>query len=294
LALAARMVGKPVAAVAASVTALHGLCGQSHAAAIRHAAAVACGEPVPETDATEWERRLAGERIAEHLRALFMAAAPPAPAAVKALRAALAAAQRIARDGVADDIAGLADALAETGLLDAPSPHAAAAVDALTAADDLAVIAGLDADTAFHRAPALPDRVPQTGPAARCGWTAADPIAARAARCAEIHDAVARLVGSAAPGWITARALGEGVGYAAVESPRGRLHYQLALGAGDTLREVRVLAPTEWNFHPAGPLAQALVGLRPVGDPAATIARHVADFDPCVGFRISITEAANA
>jgi hypothetical protein len=38
--------------------------------------------------------------------------------------------------------------------------------------------------------------------------------------------------------------------------------------------DARVLAPTEWNFHPNGPLVQALTGARVTPD---TIAQRAAD-----------------
>ena len=55
-------------------------------------------------------------------------------------------------------------------------------------------------------------------------------------------------------------------GYASVESPRGRLYYFAVVQGDGRLRDARVVAPTEWNFHPDGPFARALVGFRPEGD----------------------------
>lgn len=77
-------------------------------------------------------------------------------------------------------------------------------------------------------------------------------------------------------------ALGDGVGLAWAEMSRGLLVHAVRLqqgGAGAVVDQGRVLAPTEWNFHPAGGLAQALA------DPACgpTEARAaVAALDPCV------------
>jgi len=59
-------------------------------------------------------------------------------------------------------------------------------------------------------------------------------------------------------------------------------------GTGEAARTeaYRVLAPTEWNFHPRGVLAQALSALR--GPQAADNARTLAvAFDPCVEFTVN-------
>jgi uptake hydrogenase large subunit len=66
------------------------------------------------------------------------------------------------------------------------------------------------------------------------------------------------------------------------------------LGADQELLEARVLAPTEWNFHPDGPLARVLTGFRPGRDAAAAITRRAAAFDPCVALRVAIESAAHA
>jgi hypothetical protein len=58
--------------------------------------------------------------------------------------------------------------------------------------------------------------------------------------------------------------------------------------------DCRVLAPTEWNFHPQGALAQALSALRG-DDAAAQAARAAVAFDPCVEFSVQPTrEPAHA
>jgi hypothetical protein len=276
------------------MAALHGLCGQSHAVAV-HAAAAAQGRTLPPAATGRWVIRLAGERLGEHLRSLFLAeGANPDPAV---LRAAIGIGQRMARSGTVapEDAVQLEAVLAALGVSAAEVSEAASPpqpVDALTRADDSAVIAALAADTGFIRAPHLPGRAPETGPAARRSVSAADPAAARAARLAEIRDAAARLLdtGSSAD-WISADGAGSHTGYAAVESPRGRLYYRLVLNQDQQLADARVLAPTEWNFHPDGPLARALIGARPGPDPAAAITRRAAAFDPCVALRVVIENA---
>lgn len=106
---------------------------------------------------------------------------------------------------------------------------------------------------------------------------------------------VARLVELlrlAAPGgeaWLDAGALTlpDGSGLAWCEMARGLLLHRVRLAEGPqglVVADARVLAPTEWNFHPEGTLAQALRALDPRDTAAA--ARLAVAFDPCVAFTI--------
>jgi hypothetical protein len=54
----------------------------------------------------------------------------------------------------------------------------------------------------------------------------------------------------------------------------------------------RVLAPTEWNFHPQGVVAQciaALDGSQPAEDTERRVRLLMAAFDPCVPFDVMHT-----
>lgn len=79
-----------------------------------------------------------------------------------------------------------------------------------------------------------------------------------------------------------ALALGDGVGLAWTEMSRGVLVHAVRLrqtSAGVVVDQGRVLAPTEWNFHPAGTLSRLL------SDPDCSLASAraaVAALDPCV------------
>ncbi len=74
--------------------------------------------------------------------------------------------------------------------------------------------------------------------------------------------------------------LGHGQALAWVEMARGLLLHWVQVDAAGGVEDYRVVAPTEWNFHPQGALARALAALPP-GDvqAARTLA---AAFDPCV------------
>nr|WP_294527039.1 hypothetical protein [uncultured Rhodopila sp.] len=332
--LASAMIGRPVPVVADAMAALHGLCGQSHAAAVHFAAAAAIGASLSRSEASGWMIRLAGERLAEHLRSLILHgdADDRCGEDLAVVRGAIAAGQAAARSGIVHPDgrsqllvmahgprpivmagAALPRVLGRTPSTPLPGsapqgvdggPSAAMTektncADALSPADDAAIIAALAADTGFIRAPHLPGRVPETGPAARQGLSAAEPDAAAEARVTEIRHAAALLVdpGAASPDeWIMAGRAGPNTGYAAVETPRGRLYYRLVLDADGKLQDARVLAPTEWNFHPAGPLVRALTGFRPGPGPdaVAAITRRAAAFDPCVALRVSVESAADA
>ncbi|OHC74533.1 MAG: hypothetical protein A3H24_04190 [Rhodoferax sp. RIFCSPLOWO2_12_FULL_60_11] len=74
--------------------------------------------------------------------------------------------------------------------------------------------------------------------------------------------------------------LGPGQALAWCEMARGLLLHWVQLDAQGAVQDYRVVAPTEWNFHPDGALARALAAL-PASDTlaASTLA---AAFDPCV------------
>jgi hypothetical protein len=78
-------------------------------------------------------------------------------------------------------------------------------------------------------------------------------------------------------------------GLGVAEAARGRLYHRVVVRDG-TISRYRLLAPTEWNFHPRGPAAQALGSIK-IDDPA--VARQQADLlihaiDPCVAYEIHI------
>lgn len=298
--LASAFAGRSAAEVAAAVGMIHGLCGRSHAAGIRFAHAAATGETIGEAERSEWVLRLAAERLGEHLRGVVGAAAGEAARAVATGAAAVARTGRI--DG--ERMAAIAAGLAALGIADGGPASAAPAgpVDALGPADDDDVVAALARDPGFVRTPRLKGRAPETGPAARMGSSAVDPGAARAARQTEIAAAAGLLAlaaagGSAAPAVnavVRSGRVGPHSGFAAVETPRGCLHTLLTVQGDGRLSSIRVLAPTEWNFHPDGPLARCLIGWRPEGGLPDAILTRAAAFDPCVRFSAAVGEARDA
>lgn len=85
-----------------------------------------------------------------------------------------------------------------------------------------------------------------------------------------------------------------GTGVAQTEAARGCLMHRVEV-AGGLVRDYRILAPTEWNFHPRGLVYRALLGAT-VGDADSARARidaflHVVD--PCVDYRLILERAEN-
>lgn len=78
-----------------------------------------------------------------------------------------------------------------------------------------------------------------------------------------------------------------GSGLGVVEAARGRLIHRACV-AGEAIQRYQILAPTEWNFHPAGLVAEGLLGL-PGGD-ESSLRRQARLFinavDPCVDYGI--------
>ena len=105
--------------------------------------------------------------------------------------------------------------------------------------------------------------------------------------------------GQGGAAWLGHGALqtGERQGLAWVEMARGLLVHQVEIGAaGDNPKVLacRVLAPTEWNFHPQGEVARRVAALD-AGVPASLLVPQVgllmAAFDPCVPFQIEAAQA---
>lgn len=99
--------------------------------------------------------------------------------------------------------------------------------------------------------------------------------------------------GASGAGWLSlgAATLSAAEGIAWVEMARGLLVHYVTLEPAVLEHRVaryRVLAPTEWNFHPQGAVAQALESLD--GGEAGLVARQVAAimaaYDPCVRFEV--------
>jgi hypothetical protein len=328
----ALFVNRPGDEIPALVGRLHSLCGLSHATAAAMAVAAARGEDATAVAVSRFDGLLA-ERLGEHLRSTFLGPAGTPPGEVPRemladLRAVLAATRELAAAGsepipaatrraaIGRARAGLERlglGLDRAGRLDMPPASWAAGVverfgaasgdrhlapDPLTAADDETVIAALAADpTGFAAAPRLAHRRAETGPLARAGG--GERIVARLGEIAgagRLLDARSQTRTRALDAWVRAASIDSRTGYAAVESPRGRLHHLVRLDGIGRVAFYAILAPTEWNFGADGPFVATIRANRPTADDAgrAQVERIAAAFDPCVGFAVSVEERGRA
>ena len=161
------------------------------------------------------------------------------------------------------------------------------------------------AEPAFCAAPTWQDAPAETGALARAGnrslldaWIARRGRGAGArllARLLELAELPQRLRAEPDRGRrarvVRSWALEENAGMAGVETSRGLLIHVVRLKEGK-VADYRIIAPTEWNFHPAGPLAQALAGLGTgVGAGLEAAARLVSQsLDPCVAYGVELLE----
>jgi hypothetical protein len=89
-----------------------------------------------------------------------------------------------------------------------------------------------------------------------------------------------------------ALSLGPGLGLGWVENARGLLVHAVHI-AHDRLANYRIVAPTEWNFHPRGALASALLGatVGSAGQAVALAEQVVGSLDPCVACQVEVSHA---
>lgn len=170
----------------------------------------------------------------------------------------------------------------------------------LNAANAAEFAAALDADADFERLPQFDGRPAETGAIAR--MQAVPLVAALAAAYGRsiLVRFVARLTelarlasGRLAPlpllGRI-ARGAGQGIGW--VETARGLLVHAIELD-GPRVKRYRIVAPTEWNFHPRGALAAGLAGAYAASEIDLRRRAHwlAKALDPCVAYRVEIAHA---
>lgn len=152
-------------------------------------------------------------------------------------------------------------------------------------------------DPAFAAAPLRDDAPAECGPLARgighpalAALARRDRVAARAfARLAEFMQL---LRDDSCTGQLESSAPGPGCGAAAAEMARGLLTHAVRLEDGRVVQYV-IVAPTEWNFHSAGPLFDTLDG-RPVRDADGAhraLSLAAATLDPCVTLEVRLQDA---
>ena len=81
----------------------------------------------------------------------------------------------------------------------------------------------------------------------------------------------------------------EGTGLAQIKAARGCLVHAARIGDGKVLT-YRIVAPTEWNFHPRGAAARGLCRLEAKSDEALKMQASllIDAIDPCVGYDLRV------
>lgn len=312
--------GRTPADAARIVGLLFSLCGRAQGIACAAACEAAAG--MPPGEAAERERTVMAEMAREHAwRLLVDWSATPDPAALAHVTRALSGPaasevldtvlrEKVLGEPVARwqrrDAAGLAAWVAA-----AATPVAAAFAGLPRVAEaepcgflpplpelsdaDLASLANLALnDVEFTARPHWQGAAAETGPLARrqhqplmAAWLAASGRGAAArmlARLLEFAAMPARLA-TAGDVWVRALPVAADTGIAAVETSRGLLLHVARLEAG-RIAAYRIVAPTEWNFHPHGPIRHALLAAK---DAAGA---HLAaqSLDACVDFRLTVLD----
>ncbi|MCC6609034.1 MAG: nickel-dependent hydrogenase large subunit [Burkholderiales bacterium] len=323
------LAGRTVDEAVAMVPRLFSLCGRSQAVAAALACEAAAGQVHDARILSEREGAVRSEAVQEVLRRMLLdwprlaGMAPDAAALGDARRAltgdAVRAIVKARIVGAGSDWAVLDDAASGDRWLEAAAtpvaalirrsaaerPALAASEVALLPADGEAVAraigVALAADAAFERAPSWRGAPAETGALARMRmqpWVAA--VAARSGRSALARLAArgaelgAQVRPDAPPRARVAGAvpIAPGAGLGWVETARGLLVHAVEIAAG-TVRRYRIVAPTEWNFHPRGALAAGLAGVAAAGEGELRRLVHLAveSLDPCVAYRVEVSQA---
>ncbi len=168
---------------------------------------------------------------------------------------------------------------------------------------DLSARLAADREGAYVARPDSAGRVYETGPLARQSWQpvvaaqigAFGPglLARMVARLAELASCLQEmdnLVHSLDSDLAPAACLVDGAGLGLVEAARGLLAHRVELEGG-RVRRYQIVAPTEWNFHPDGPLARGLRGVEATSDVVERANLLACALDPCVACAITLEHA---
>lgn len=189
-------------------------------------------------------------------------------------------------------------ALGRSAVVQLPQLDAAAAASAL--AQHIA------ADSRFAGTPQWGDAPAETGVLARTaglplirealaerGNTVGVRLLARFVELALLDRRLDRLSrGDIDQAWTGAAAIAPAIGLSATETARGMLLHYVEL-QGEQVARYRIVAPTEWNFHPHGAFVQGVRGAEAGSEQAAQqAARLMAHaLDPCVAYRVRVIHA---
>lgn len=268
---------------------LFALCGQAQARAARLAYAAARGEEcLPEIDPN-----VQREVLREHAWRCLLDLPPLL--GETALQQEFISALKYLADGNRDELRALLTRpdIAKLRLLltqtDAPPFPASRLLPILNAKNSLAEWPRLSAE--FSRLPTWHGQTAETGAFARQAQKNANPTAHLSARWqARFDELIEWATGNeqiGAGGTVSASPVESCIGRAVIETARGLLMHEITLD-GEHIADYQIVAPTEWNFHPGGTLADHLLG-QEIGNRAGlqqSITRAVAALDPCVPWEL--------
>lgn len=167
------------------------------------------------------------------------------------------------------------------------------------------LLPGLENDPDFALRPHWRGQVMETGALARMrshpllagllqgdGATVLARLLARLVELVELTKTL-RVPGGESSGWVQGAALRHGTGLAWVQTARGLLVHRVEMDDGGTVQDYRIVAPTEWNFHPAGACVHGLTGRTAASAEEASRCAElmVQALDPCVAYQIEIIHA---
>lgn len=133
---------------------------------------------------------------------------------------------------------------------------------------------------------------PDLGPLLRhCGLSVVSLYAARLVAVAQTLDRMVRHCQALAAADPRPDPIfnGGGTGSGLARAARGVLAHWLRIEQG-VIADWRAVAPTEWNFHPAGPLTAALTGMAAGPGLARRVELLACSLDPCVPWRVDVME----
>lgn len=289
--VARAFIGRQADDAATLVPMVFALCGRAQGAAARLAVAAARGEESSPRLAPDIVREVMREHLWRWLLDL------PALFGMPPFRDQFSTAVRAVETG---------DGGAVQGLLAAPEIKRLVELIAALEQPALGEVAVLRVDSAraslaewpqfsdvLCRRPTWRGQAAETGAYAR---RAGDPLPVKGAfavrwlaRLAEIETWAKGIQEVGAGGTASAMPVAQGAGRSLVETARGLLMHEVIL-EGDRIADYRIVAPTEWNFHPQGSLSAWLVGNH-FSDEAGLrqfAAQAVAALDPCVRWELTM------
>jgi hypothetical protein len=172
------------------------------------------------------------------------------------------------------------------------------------------LLPGLESDPDFPFCPHWLGQIMETGALARMrdhpllagllqrdGATVLVRLLARLVELVELTQRLRAPMGES-QNWVQGATLRQGAGrygtgLAWVQTARGLLLHRAELDDSGNVRDYRIVAPTEWNFHPAGACVNGLAGVAAAS--AEEAFRHaelmVQALDPCVAYQIEVEHA---